>query len=176
MANMKVIDLRTAVDKTKQLTLQLEGGMRRVARGTLSMTVAVRTLASSTVVKRVKTPNGVARPLSYCEILWLPLCRYYDLNAGDQEDVNSRPSTATSQGSGKATSLSTALFSDRVQAAWPIADAILVRHLCYTTFSVRPNKYARERERESGREREHPTNLDRSIQFSDMWPNVEKLK
>ena len=164
MATMKVTDMRTAVDKTKQLTLQLEGGMRRVAQGTLSMTLAVRILTSSTVANGLKTPNGVARPLPYC-----------DLNAGDR-DFNSRPSSATSQETGKTACLSADRFSDRVQEAWPIADAILVRHLCYTTFSVRPNKYARERERESGREREHPTNLDRSIQFSDMWPNVEKLK
>ena len=120
MATMKMIQLHAAVDKAKQFTLQLEGGMRRVAQGTLSMTVMVRILTSSTVVKRIKTPNGIARPLARKIPSDAP--RYCDSNSGDP-DLSSRLSTATSQGTGKTSSLSAAPFSDRVRLQTGLRDS-----------------------------------------------------
>ena len=49
---------------------------------------------------------------------------------GNRGDAILRPSAAGLQGEVDE-NLPAALFSDRVEAVWPIADAILVRHLCF---------------------------------------------
>ena len=139
MATVKVANLHATVGKTKQLTLPIEGTRGGVDRGTLSMSVTVR---SAAVVKMLKISKNTIKSLQYYEgdnqistqktldeILDCHSAICCDPKADDQ-GFHSQPNAAVSLRNEEDIDRSSALFSDRFQATWPITDAILVRHLC----------------------------------------------
>ena len=135
-ATIKLMNLHAALDKTKQLTLQLER-MRRGVHGTLAMSISVRVW---TLVRQVENSITISVPETLVdgstlstgerpEVLGRRGAVRHEQNVRGKEDAVSRSITADFQGEVDE-NLPAALFSDRVQAVWPIADAILVRHLC----------------------------------------------